>query len=358
MLRDTLSRSHLPALDGLRAVAVLVVIAYHSGLPVPGDLGVSAFFVLSGFLITRLLLRELSATGDVSLNKFYARRTMRIFPAYFVFLFLSYMLDKRAGQEWSTGLLTSAVTYTVNYFNAFNNHPLTSIAHAWSLAVEEQFYLIWPAVFLALASKGRKALITGVASAAVAAMLWRSGLYLIGHVGTAYVYNAFDTRLDNLAVGCLLAVIADSRHFVTRAESLAARAWYPIITLTLILVSRVGLSQSYHYSLGFTVDAILMAVFITQMLQLYGSRLWSWLEWPAVRYLGTISYPMYLYHEWGASVGNKVGIPSVVATIALASGSYFLIEKPFLKLKSRFAAQTNGWSKSQRQSLASAGIRV
>ncbi|MEA2761722.1 MAG: hypothetical protein QOD47_1006 [Gemmatimonadaceae bacterium] len=347
--RSVIAQPHLPALDGLRAVAVFTVVASHANFPlrIPGDLGVSAFFVLSGFLITRLLLRERERTGGVSIRRFYARRTMRIFPAYYAFLILSYLIDAHAGQRWSPTLLANTLTYTVNYFNAFNHHPTTSVAHAWSLAVEEQFYLLWPLAFVVLAARGRRALVGGVSVAALAAVAWRSWLILGARVDASYVYNAFDTRLDNLAVGCLLALAVDHKTVVAAATVLAKRSWFPIIVLALLLTSRLALSDAYHYSIGFTVDALLVAVLIAQLLQLYRSPLWAWLEWPAVRYLGAISYPIYLYHQWGASVGRRMagdgrlvefGV-GVLATIVLATGSYFVIERPFLRLKARFATE-------------------
>jgi len=348
--RGVIAGSHLPALDGLRAVAVFTVVASHSNLPlrIPGDLGVSAFFVLSGFLITRLLVRERERTGEVSIRRFYLRRTMRIFPAYYAFLLLSYALDARAGQLWSNTLLANALTYTVNYFNAFNHHPSTSVAHAWSLAVEEQFYLLWPLAFVILATRGRRALVTGVGLAALGAVAWRSWLFLGAHVDPSYVYNAFDTRLDNLGVGCLLALAVDYDTVVATAGWVAKRSWFPILTVALLLTSRLAMPESYHYSIGFTVDALLVAILIVQLLQLYRTRLWSWLEWPTVRYLGAISYPIYLYHQWGASVGRRIAgdahafefAAGVMATIVLASGSYYVIERPFLKLKARYAPET------------------
>src|SRR5437867_7415366 len=119
-----LGGSRLPALDGLRAVAVFVVMAYHFGIAaVPGDLGVSAFFVLSGFLITWLLLKEHRATGGMSLRQFYTRRVLRIFPAYYAFIALTYAGDHVRGQAWPPGLAPSALVYLVNYFNALNGHP-------------------------------------------------------------------------------------------------------------------------------------------------------------------------------------------------------------------------------------------
>lgn len=343
-ITQVLDQRHLPALDGLRAVAVLVVIAYHGGLgAVPGDLGVSAFFVLSGFLITWLLLREWRANGTVSLRRFYVRRTLRIFPAYYVFLVISFAVDRVLQDPWPSDLTTSAVSYLVNYYNAFHGHPSTSIAHAWSLSVEEQFYVLWPTVFLLLARREGR-LLPAVVALVVIVLLWRSLLFLVGDVGTAYVYNAFDTRFDNLAVGCLVAICADRPWLRTVARSVARRAWFPLVTMALLVWSRLGVGTAYHYSLGFTVDALLIAVLIVQLLQLSQHRFWSWLAHPVVRYLGLISYPLYLYHILGIAVGQKMRflpigfqlLAGVIASIALASGSYFVIERPFLTLKRRF----------------------
>ena len=338
-----LAQSRLPGLDGLRAIGVLGVIIVHAGFAggLPEDFAPTAFFVLSGFLITRILVRAHEKTGAVSLGRFYLGRTLRIFPAYYAFVLLSYFLDARAGQRWSHTFLADALTYTINYFNAFHHHPPTSLAHAWSLAVEEQFYLLWPLAFVVLARGGRRALIAGVGLAALAATAWRSWLFLSVHVDVAYVYNAFDTRFDNLAVGCLLALSIDCKSVTAVAEWCAKRSWFSMVTLVLLLTSRAVLGRAYHFSIGLTIDALLIAILIVQVLQLSRTRLWCWLEWPAVRYLGAISYPMYLYHAWGASVGRRFPgdsrlldfLAGVVATVILGSGSYYFIERPFLRFK-------------------------
>lgn len=154
-LGEALSRRTIPGLDGLRAMSVLVVVAYHFGFEaVPGDLGVSAFFVLSGFLITWLLLQEYRRTEGISLRRFYLRRTMRIFPAYYLFGMFSIAVDTVRGHSWSSGLIASSVLYVMNYYNAIQGHPSTPVAHAWSLAIEEQFYLLWPILFLTFIRKG------------------------------------------------------------------------------------------------------------------------------------------------------------------------------------------------------------
>jgi peptidoglycan/LPS O-acetylase OafA/YrhL len=348
--RGVVQRAHLPILDGLRAIAVGTVIFGHANYPVrgiPSDLGVSAFFVLSGFLITRLLVQEYDATGDLSVRRFYIRRMLRIFPAYYAFVAVSLAIDAWHGHRWDTALIESTLTYTVNYYNAFHHHPTTSVAHAWSLAVEQQFYLLWPLVFVIMAARGRRALITGVAAMGLVVVAWRSWLTLVAHADASYIYNAFDTRFDNLAIGCLLALSVDYDRVITAVERLGRRTWFPLVTLVLLLVSRRALPEAYRYSLGFTVDAILVAVLIVQLLNLHGTTQWSWLDARVVRYLGRISYPMYLYHAWGASVGHRFPIKGkgiefaagVLATIVLASGSYYVIERPFLRIKRRFASE-------------------
>ena len=228
---------HLPALDGLRAVAVFVVISYHAGLMkgIPGDLGVTLFFVLSGFLITWLLLREFAATGSISIRSFYARRALRIFPAYYVFILFSLAVDTALGHRWSRGLIAVAFTYLVNYYNAFNGHPITSIAHAWSLAVEEQFYLLWPLACLSLLRRSRASAARAVALVIVATVAWRSVLYLLLHAPASYVYNAFDTRCDSLAIGCLIALSLESHWFRAMQRRIQASALLPLVTLGLIL---------------------------------------------------------------------------------------------------------------------------
>jgi peptidoglycan/LPS O-acetylase OafA/YrhL len=325
---------HIPALDGLRAVAVMTVIAYHSGFAaVPGDLGVTAFFVLSGFLITWLLLKEEGQTGHISFRNFYLRRILRIFPAYFAFLAASFAFDAIRGYRWPPGLGWAAVTYTVNYYNALHNHPTTTIAHAWSLSVEEQFYLLWPIVFCFTPRRAR----VWILSASIFAVAgWRSLLYLHFHTGSAYIYNAFDTRFDNLAIGCLLAVLCYKAKFQSLLVNRSP--WIPLAPAVLVLASRTLTPLNYHYSVGQTVNAFLIGLFIVQIIQ----TPWRWLDHPHVRWIGTLSYPMYLYHGWGLGAAHKllsgrieIVALGTVATIILASCSYYVLERPLLRLKSR-----------------------
>ena len=350
-LARLMDRDHLPALDGVRAVAVLLVMFSHSPLGrAPGDLGVSAFFVLSGFLITWLLLRERADTGSISLRRFYARRTLRIFPAYYVFLLVSLVADTLLGTPWTLGLAAAAFLYAMNYYSALLGHPSTSLAHCWSLAVEEQFYLLWPWLFRALAPRGPGTLAKWLAGLTVGVMTWRCVLYLGFGVPEAYAYNAFDTRFDNLAIGCLLAVGLGDARVRRVASRLAASQLLPLATLALLWISRERISNAWHHGPGFTVDACLLAVLLAQLVQLTHTPLWSWLEHPAVRYVGRISYPMYLWPAWGLSAGRHATLlpPAarfalgVAITVAFASASYAFVEKPFLRLKRRYELHRPG----------------
>lgn len=347
-LREVLGARHLPTLDGLRAVSVLLVIGGHFGLGARADLGVDTFFVLSGFLITWLLLKEHAATGDISLKRFYLRRTLRIFPAYYAFLAAAISWDLYRGDTRILPAIGPGVTYLMNYYNALNGHPQNSINHAWSLANEEQFYILWPGLFLLLMRRSLTTRLVAVASFIVAVMVWRTTAYGVLGLGASYAYNAFDARADNLAVGCLLALATHSTWFPAVARQLVRWWFLPVIVVLLLAMSPWDALPLLHYGPGFTLNAVLIAILIVQLLQVHRARSWRWLEHPVVRYVGLVSYPMYLYHGYGLGLAKRLeGLPqvgqlliAVSSTVAIASVSYFAIEKPFLRLKAHLETKT------------------
>ncbi len=334
-LRSVLARSHLPALDGLRALAVFTVIAYHGGLPIPGDLGVSAFFVLSGFLVTLLMRRELDRTGSVALGGFYRRRTLRIFPAYYAYLLVAIAWDWRAGDHWSLGNLAAALTYTVNYYVA-GGQTTVHAAHAWSLGVEEQFYLLWPVLFLLF--HRLRWLPWGAIGLVLVSCGWRSLATLQLGFSSVYAYNAFETRLDCLAIGCVLACFID-RPVTERLATQVGRPWMPPLLLGLLLLSRLGGSPVYHYAIGFTVDSLLIAALLLALLTLHAHPAYRWIDARWIAWLGAISYPLYLWHGRGLAIGERIlghawRLPvGIVVSIGLAAGSYYLLERPLLRFR-------------------------
>jgi peptidoglycan/LPS O-acetylase OafA/YrhL len=317
---------HFPALTGLRAIFVGMVVLYHAGLPLPAGIGVTGFFVLSGFLITSLLLKEFDKDRDISLKGFYWRRALRIFPAYYAFLALSIGADLVLGNEIKSAILPGML-YLMNYYNALNDHPSTSIAHAWSLAIEEQFYLLWPAILLVILRKKRQALPWILGGLILAVVLWRS--YAWQAFGSSYVYNAFDTRCDSLAVGCLMAVLAPRLGSVAQALS---KPWLVPVTVLAIWASNLG---AIRYTIGFTLGSVALAVLMMQAMTLRP----KWLDGITLTYIGTISYGIYLYHIFGLQLGHKLfdgmagDVVGVVVTVVGAALSYHFFEKPILRLK-------------------------
>ena len=347
-LSDVLRDRHLRGLDGLRAIAVLVVMTYHfapeATRAVPGDLGVTLFFVLSGFLITWLLRKEWNRTAGISFRRFYLRRTLRIFPAYYVFLAFTGALMLALHRSWPHGQGWAAALYVEDYYGATHlGGGSSSIAHTWSLAVEEQFYLLWPLCFLALAKRGRRALLVALGTTICAVLAWRLWLVLGLGVGPEWPYHAFDSRADSLAIGCFLAVALETGRGVRLAAAAAKWTWLPLLTVTGILASR---ASAIHGSAGYTIEALLCGILIVQILQLVERRTWRWLEHPVPTHLGRISYPLYLYHGLPLVVAARLPVPApirlivgMLGAVALASTSYYFVERPALKLKERLSAR-------------------
>lgn len=345
-LQTRLRYPQIPALDGLRAVAVLLVILYHFGFSrVPGGHGVMLFFVLSGFLITWLLLKEDEKHRRIDLRGFYWRRVLRIFPAFYVYcgVAIAYLLVRGHLVPWPHAL--SALLYVSNYYAALNQHPENLFSHTWSLAIEEQFYLLWPALFILWRHDLRR--LTRILAVIIGSVwIYRAVLVYGFDVNTSYLYAAFDTRLDHLLVGCLLAVILKRGALPTFWDKITAYTAAPLVTLVLLGLSvaagQTELVPRYRDVFGYAVEPLLLAVFIAQSIALSAGSAWSWAENAAVKYLGRISYPLYLYQQMVIYPVSKALAPLpwpvrlagvLVATISVASLSYYVIERPFLKLK-------------------------
>jgi peptidoglycan/LPS O-acetylase OafA/YrhL len=341
-----LSTTKLPGLDGFRMLAVLAVMVSHAGFSsfFSARHGVAGFFVLSGFLITWLLLKEHQKEGRISLKNFYIRRSLRIFPAYYAFLLVSVSWDIFRSNPESRELILPALFYYVNYHNALHGHSNSSLGHLWSLAVEEQFYLLWPVLFIFLMTRGRDYALRFLLLSCLAVLIWRTYAFSVLNLGTSYVYNAFDTRFDNLAIGCGLAFLFEKARFRRIADRLSQHFLMPLITLALLTVSLSIENPDYEYGPAFTIDAALLTVFLIQVMRLSHGRVWGWLNNRLIVFLGVISYPTYLWHGWGLQAGAKISqlpgelelLLGIILSYGLACGSYFVIEKRFLMLKRRF----------------------
>ena len=324
---------HRPELDGLRGIAILIVLGAHTGVPGfadgGGGAGVTLFFVLSGYLITSLLLAEKAKTGRVDLRAFYIRRALRLFPALaatlvvVTFLAVAGLMPQaaREGVDYRVVVL-GVICYVVNWV-AVAGQSIGMLGHAWSLAVEEQFYIVWPTLLLLGLRLGRTPLVLILLLLAFLDTPYRLLLDLNG--GFMHVFVGTDSRGDALLLGCVLALLE------TR--------WHPVVGWAGVLgVLAVAALWPGDPGLGAQLMFIPAAA-IVSTLAVAGCPVI--LAWRPLAFIGKISYGLYLWHGlviWWA-LPWPVAVP---LSIAIACVSYFVLEQRFLRLKDRFGRARPG----------------
>ena len=324
---------YMPALDGLRAVAVAMVFFVHAfKTPFPGGLGVDIFFVISGFLITRILLRQVQLTGRINLARFYVARLLRLYPALLmvcaavIVLYLFY--DRRVPTERIEHAAITA-TYTSNIYMTISGEMIDPLSHTWSLAMEEQFYLVWPATLMIMCklSLSRPIMTTITAGMALASLL--------GWVwfGLDAPYNPL-TKAGGLLVGCTLAFLVSDRprhHLglgyaclvgicaVIAAETLGVFGRDISMPLVTLLIPGVILMAAFGD--GPLVRALSGRVIVHIGVVSYGIYLWH--------------YPtLYVLHALGAD-GLPGALVALVLTLVVTELSFRFVESPALRLKAR-----------------------
>lgn len=355
---------YLPALDGVRGVAILSVLGFHLiGRPAGGFLGVHVFFVLSGFLITTLLLEEWDARGGISLRHFYYRRALRLLPALAVALIgfaiiaatllaIGHAPPSLTARGAEKGVLFGAL-YVSNIAQAAGTSLPGSIGHLWSLATEEQFYVLWPVCLVAALRLGlsRRAIGAGLVTLIAVVAAHRLEMTIRG-VPQQRIYFAPDGSFDLLLIGCLAGVILTSAG--DQALAAVRRAcrwgWLPsaAVVAAAILVSQPTDRAVYEWLLplfGIAVALLLLVPVLDAR-----SLLARVLSLGPLVYVGQISYGIYLWHQiingvplnvsFAAGYGRFALVTAI--TIALASASYHLVERPFLRRKRRDREQLLG----------------
>lgn len=365
-------RVHLSALDGVRGVAILMVMLMHSlegnfdgpsrAIRTLGDfinlgrLGVDLFFVLSGFLITGILID--TRQDPHFFRRFYVRRTLRIFPLYYGFLLLLLLLTPAFHLDWH-GMFLWMLAYLQNFqpMRLLTLHVGNiGMYHLWSLAVEEQFYLVWPFLVFLLRGKRRS---VGLAAAvlAVAVVFLRVAIIHSGH-GIEYIHVGMFTRADQLLCGAILAVLYRSNHWWPRVLALAPWIFLLPILIYLGIWSRTNHLENasiyFVIGLGYTIFAVSCVGAMTWALK-PGSTFQRIMQLPALRTLGKYSYGLYIIHvpvltllaiptrQWLRlhfhSRVLAMGLTAVLLlsfAFLLAWASYNFFEKHFLRLKHRF----------------------
>jgi peptidoglycan/LPS O-acetylase OafA/YrhL len=328
-------RKVLPSLDGIRGFAVLLVLFYHNiSVHIPGPMGVEIFFVLSGFLITRLLLVERDKAETISIRSFYWRRAVRIFPVFYL-----YMIAVAAVDHVSPGYYWSGITYTLNYYVALHGNQGQTMYHLWSLAVEEQFYLLWPFTFFLF--RNRLNLLKWCTAVLIAlSQIYK--LLIVHHVSSDHIYRSFDTRGPEILTGCLLALVLHRSREVPRWLLSRAVLFAGLFELCVSASFADATSVTYFH----LVDSVGIAIVMMQAIH-YAPRI---LNRGPLKFVGLVSYSLYVYHPMVALAAAAFHLRwsvSVLLSMSMAIGaaalSRYTFEAWFLKLKSlvRPAATAN-----------------
>lgn len=356
-LSAALGRSRVAGLDAVRAGAVLLVLLDHSELTplwdiaiIDGGLGVEMFFVLSGFLITWLLLGENEHHGHIGLISFYRHRVARLMPALFAYVGTGLLLLLVQDKPVPWGAVVSSALYVINYYQAFTGAETHYLAHCWSLAIEEQFYLLWPLILIVLLRR-HEPLVRVLALTIGALWLLKAVLILDSGASDAYVYRALETRTDQLAIGCMLAAMLKSFFWREWFENLARQRWLLWTLGGLLLLSTLLLRHSMieKYLIGYTLEPLLVALILP--LVILEAQRSSWLAQllnaqPLIL-IGQVSYGIYLYHPlvmhpvrrivetWSGSATLGIST-SILAVIGMAYLSFRFFEQPLRqKLRGR-----------------------
>jgi peptidoglycan/LPS O-acetylase OafA/YrhL len=348
---------HIPSLDGLRAASFFAVFLAHAGLSqVPGGFGVTVFFFLSGYLITTLMRIEAETTGRVRLGHFYLRRALRILPPFYIVLLGATALGK-AGfvhadpppQLWP---VAAQVLHVSNYWLAFKGWsgiaPGTGVY--WSLAVEEHFYLLFPAAFLLL---GRLRL-TGSQKAAcfwgvcVAVLAWRCALVLLLQAKVDRTYICSDTRVDSILFGSALAVWNNPALDVVDRDAHVS-AWRRLLLLVgslgVLIVTFVVRSGDFRETVRYSLQGIALTPVFVASVRFPHWSIFRPLNWRPMKFIGTLSYSLYLVHQVvlaAVEQHSRLGGVSRAAVALLVSFAiswimYRLVERPCAAVRRRLS---------------------
>jgi len=361
--RSTFRLGYRPQLDGIRALAVVAVVAFHASITGAqgGYLGVEPFFVLSGFLITTLLVQEDRAEGAIRLGAFYARRALRLLPALAVFLAVAFVYSRlRPDAPEVEGFdrdFLATIGYVANWSMAFMDQFETRLlSHTWTLAVEEQFYLLWPPL-LVLLLRGRdlRRPFLLACAGAVGLTAWRVALFRDG-AALPRVAWALDTRVPALLLGAALGIAAvlgwlPRSRLVGRLAAVTG-----FVALLYIFLGRrygigaISLDPGRQFVEGVLVADVASALLLVGVMVDGGSPVARFLSTRPAVWLGKVSYGLYLWHAalFQVIIPERTGLGSMAnqalrlaVTAVVVVASYYLVELPCLRRKGRFERRSD-----------------
>ncbi len=361
------SLRRIPSLDGLRALSIVLVMGLHTvqryGAEHPehppgllwsvvfnGSLGVYIFFVISGYLITRLLLHERQTRGAISMSGFYLKRAFRILPPLYLYVGVIALLSAAGRLALTRWDIVSALFF-------FHNYAIGStcwaIEHFWSLSVEEQFYLIWPVILiLCLRLQGRRG-IDRAAAIAVAAIVLSPLVRILSfrtHEALLHDSAGFHMHADALMFGCGAALLEGTARFERVYRAVTRVWWLPVVGLAIGSYLEMRFQNYWNFPFGETYTGLLLAFFLLWTVRNADSLLGRALNAPVITHIGVLSYSIYLWqtlflHHLNGSVFTSAAWPSAawlgrfplnwIAIVAVAEISYRVVEQPSLRLRNR-----------------------
>ena len=329
----------IPSLDGLRAVSITLVMIYHvtgHGLWSPlGNLGVRVFFVISGYLITGLLLQETATRGKINLVEFYKRRALRISPPFYAYLLCIGALGAGGFLILNRGDIVEAACYVINYFPG--SEQSVYVRHIWSLAIEEQFYILWPGL---LRLSGRKLAFQIAAVFLLAAPALRLAYWLFVPGFHDVMDRRFETVADALATGCLLAGFQDWLRDQPRYNAFLLSKWFYLIPLIpYFAYVFMGDRPRLFYTFAISIANVTIALCIDRWVRYPDGSIGTLLNTAPFRWVGMLSYSIYLWQQpfldaEGNAFYNRFPLNFCLAG-AFSLASFFLIERPVQKLRAR-----------------------
>jgi peptidoglycan/LPS O-acetylase OafA/YrhL len=347
-----MNRVYFKNLDGLRAIAVALVLFAHGGFPFPrsGGVGVDIFFVLSGFLITMILSAEAGRNGKINFRNFYCRRCLRLAPCLLLVCTSVVLARAISDQPLQIAQIGVVLSYTANWARALFEMDLGALTHCWSLAIEEQFYLLWPLVILVLERSSKRPMTKGSILLCLSLTLALYRFSLVGSLTAERLYFGLDTHMDGLVMGSALTyfvkAIQDSGGLGEVVSKLLGRLVVPASIVVLVgIMATITWLDPRMSRYGFLLAALASSAIIADLVVGRHCLITRPLQAAPAVFIGRISYGLYLWHlpifvaiesmfpdsRFLVKFPFKLGVSVIVAT-----ASYYLFERYFLRLKSRF----------------------
>lgn len=346
--------TQIQPIDGLRAVAVMMVILAHlgAGNVLPGGLGVTLFFFISGYLITMLMIEEYDANGALDVRNFYIRRFLRLAPPLLTMVLIVSSVFALIGEPIRGGKIAAASLYYANYFGIIYPAPTEPLDPMWSLAVEEHYYLIFPLAFC-LGWKNPKNFLLLICVAILASLAWRCWLVFETGASELRTYTSTDTRVDSILFGAVLAVVLKINN---KMAAKWAERMLPLALATLLATLSIRVA-AFRETLRYTMQGLaLIPLFFCAV---YSSRyrlISRLLSSRPMKKIGKLSYSLYLWHfpvllliQHTRLAGISFIVANVAIDIILAEVSFRFIERPFFRLRHYFRARDIGGAITAKQ---------